>query len=264
MKKVSGIIILVLIMSLIITMSAFAAQNVTVTVNGASVTFPDQQPYIDSNDRTLVPMRAPMEAIGCTVEWNDSLRQATIQKDGTVVVFTIGSTVYTVNGEAKQMDTIAVITGDRTCIPIRYAAEAVGATVGWDNATRTVGITTGGQPPVNPEPGYYTVRGYTIPVDNDFKEIDTDDDMANGYPVILITLDGDTLAAYQEQAAQARDVIASKHGKALADDMYKSLMEKEDLYQIINWKKVTPDGLYKVEVYVCRGYAANIYVYQNL
>lgn len=263
MKKVSGIIILILMMSLFITVSAFAAQNVTVTVNGASVSFPDQQPYIDSNDRTLVPMRAPMEAIGCTVEWNDFLRQAIIKKDTTEVIFTIGSTAYTVNGVTKQMDTIAVITGDRTCIPIRYAAEAVGATVGWDNATRTVGITTTSGTPVNPEPGYYVVRGYTIPVNNDFKEIDTSDTEPTK-PVIMISLNGDTLGDYQKQAVQARDVIASKHGKALADEMYNSLMEKEDLYQIINWKKVTPDDLYKVEAYVCSGYAANIYVYQNL
>lgn len=262
MKKVSGIIILILMMSLFITVSAFAAQNVTVTVNSASVSFPDQQPYIDSHDRTLVPMRAPMEAIGATVSWDAAKSQAIIKKDEIVVVFTIGSTAYTVNGETKQMDTIAVITGDRTCIPIRYAAEAVGATVGWDNATRTVGITTSGGTPVNPEPGYYVVRGYTIQVDNDFKEIDTHYTEPNR-PVIIITLNGDTLEAYQDQAKQARDIIASKHGDALADEMYKSLMEKEDVNQIINWAKVTLDGLYRVEADVCRGYAAYISVYIN-
>jgi len=261
--KRNGLIFLIALMVLgVFAVPAFGA-GVQVVIDGQAVNFPDQQPYIDGNDRTLVPMRAPMEVIECEVEWNDSLRQAIIRKGDIIVSFVIGSQQYTINNETKTMDTEAIITGDRTCIPIRYAAEAVGATVGWDNASRTVGIATAGGTPVEPEPGYYTVRGYTIPNDNDFKEVDADDDMYNRYPVITIALNGDTLEAYQEQAKQARDVIASKHGQALADEMYSSLMEKEGIYQIINWRKVTPDNQYRVESDVCCGYAAYITVYVN-
>ncbi|KUG05250.1 n-acetylmuramoyl-l-alanine amidase [hydrocarbon metagenome] len=134
-------LVAILIMAMVIPVSA-AAPNVTVKIDGAAVAFPDQKPYIDSNDRTLVPMRAPMEALGATVDWDNATRQAIFEKDGTTVVFTIGSRTYTINGVNKTMDTQAVITGDRTCIPIRYAAEAIGATVGWDGATRTVLIST--------------------------------------------------------------------------------------------------------------------------
>ena len=119
-----------------------AAPDVSVKVDGQYVSFPDQKPYIDSANRTLVPMRAPMEALGATVSWNNDTRQAIFEKDGVTAVFTIGSKTYTVNGVKKTMDTQAVITGDRTCIPIRFAAEAVGATVGWDPNTYTVLITT--------------------------------------------------------------------------------------------------------------------------
>ncbi len=135
----------VLVVALILTMvipATAATNNVTVKIDGAAVAFPDQKPYIDSNDRTLVPMRAPMEAMGATVDWDNAARQAIFEKDGTKVVFTIGSRAYTINGANRTMDTQAVITGDRTCIPIRYAAEAVGATVTWDGATRTVLIST--------------------------------------------------------------------------------------------------------------------------
>ncbi len=134
-------LVAILIMAMVIPVSA-AAPNVTVKIDGAAVAFPDQKPYIDSNDRTLVPMRAPMEAMDATVDWDNAARQAIFEKDGTTVVFTIGSRTYTINGVNKTMDTQAVITGDRTCIPIRYAAEAIGATVGWDGATRTVLIST--------------------------------------------------------------------------------------------------------------------------
>ncbi len=121
---------------------SIATPDVTVKIDGTAVAFPDQKPYIDSNNRTLVPMRAPMEALGATVDWDNATRQAIFEKDGTTVVFTIGSRSYTINGVNKTMDTQAVITGDRTCIPIRYAAEAIGATVGWDGTTRTVQIST--------------------------------------------------------------------------------------------------------------------------
>lgn len=124
-----------------------------VTVNGEYVTFTDQKPFIDSNNRTMVPVRAPMEAIGCTVDWDADKRQAIIAKGETKAVFTIDSKTYTVNGQNKTMDTQAVIVNSRTAFPIRFAAEAMGATVGWDANTYTVIITTGQQvkPPVTSE-----------------------------------------------------------------------------------------------------------------
>ena len=121
---------------------AYAAPDVSVKVEGKLVGFPDQLPYIDSNDRTMVPVRSPMEAMGCTVDWNDRTRQVTIKKSGNVAVFTIGSNTYTVNGQNRTMDTQAVITGDRTAFPIRFAAEAMGARVEWDASTYTVNIYT--------------------------------------------------------------------------------------------------------------------------
>ena len=120
----------------------YAAPDVSVRVDGKLVGFPDQLPYIDENDRTMVPVRSPMEAMGCQVEWNDKSRQATIRKGGNTAVFTIGSNTYTVNGVNKTMDTRAVITGDRTAFPIRFAAEAMGARVEWDASTYTVNIYT--------------------------------------------------------------------------------------------------------------------------
>ena len=121
-----------------------AAPDVSVKVDGQYVSFPDQKPYIDSANRTMVPVRAPMEKMGCTVDWNDKTKQAIIAKGDQLAVFTIGKNTYTVNGQTKTMDTRAVIVNDRTAFPIRFAAEAMGATVDWDADTYTVIITTGG------------------------------------------------------------------------------------------------------------------------
>lgn len=83
-----------------------------------------------------------MEHMGCTVDWNADKRQAVITKDNVTAIFTIGSRNYTVNGQNQTMDTQAVITGDRTAFPIRFAAEAMGAKVYWGQNERTVYIVT--------------------------------------------------------------------------------------------------------------------------
>jgi uncharacterized protein YxjI len=130
-----------------------AAPDVSVKVDGQYVSFPDQKPYIDSANRTMVPVRAPMEKMGCTVEWNDKTRQATITKGDKTAVFTIDKNTYTVNGQTKTMDTKAVITNNRTAFPIRFAAEAMGAKVDWDANTYTVLITTVQAPKIQPIEG---------------------------------------------------------------------------------------------------------------
>lgn len=125
-----------------VPMNVEAAPNIKVVIDGKEVVFTDQKPYINADSRTMVPVRAPMEAIGCTVEWDGDKRQAIISSGETVAVFTIGSKNYTVNGVVKTMDTEPVIVNDRTAFPIRFCAEVFGAKVGWDPVTYTVSITT--------------------------------------------------------------------------------------------------------------------------
>jgi hypothetical protein len=138
-KKLTAL--LAVMMLCLLAMPVFAA-DVNVSIDGQALSFPDQQPYIDEANRTMVPLRAPLEAIGATVEWDQEKLQATLTKDEIVAVFTIGSATYMLDGVANDMDTQAVLTEGRTCIPIRYAAEALGATVAWDGDTYTVEITT--------------------------------------------------------------------------------------------------------------------------
>jgi hypothetical protein len=97
----------------------------------------DVAPYI-KGDRTYVPMRYLGEMLGAEVVWDDAARTVTLTKGDTTVVFTIGSTSYTVNGEAKTADVAPEITNDRTMLPARFVAEAFGAVVGWDAVSQTV------------------------------------------------------------------------------------------------------------------------------
>jgi hypothetical protein len=97
----------------------------------------DVAPYI-KGDRTYVPMRYLGEMLGAEVVWDDAARTVTLTRGETTVVFTIGSSTYTVNGEAMTADVAPEIASDRTMLPARFVAEAFGATVGWDPGTQTV------------------------------------------------------------------------------------------------------------------------------
>ena len=105
---------------------------VTVKVDSADVVFPDAQPFVDENGRTQVPIRAVSEMLDCKVDWDDTSKTATITKEnGDVVKVTLGSDVLTVNNKSSQMDTTAIIKDDRTFIPVRFVAEALGLEVEW-------------------------------------------------------------------------------------------------------------------------------------
>jgi hypothetical protein len=139
----------VIILCLGLTATAVAAGEIRVTVDGSLVNFPDQKPFINNENRTMVPIAAPMNAMQATVTWDDKTRSATINKNNRNAVFTIGSRAYTVQGQKKMMDTEAVIVNGRTAFPIKFAAEALGATVTWDGATRTVMIFSSLPPKTN-------------------------------------------------------------------------------------------------------------------
>lgn len=120
------------------------AGTVYVRVNGERIEFPDQAPYVNSDNRTLIPVRFVAEELGAEVTWDNATRTATIKKDGITIKLPIGSKNMTViaNGETRTvtMDTEAVITGNRTMVPIRFVAEALGAYVDYSDAFRVVGI----------------------------------------------------------------------------------------------------------------------------
>ncbi len=147
MKKF--ICLLVFTMSLIVlNKSVFAGEmlsgnlntsSVNVLVNGQAVLFPDAQPFIDENGRTLVPIRAIAEALGVEVGWDDANKAVSLTGDSTVS-FVIGEKKALVNGQAETMDTAAVIVESRTFVPLRFASEYMGAAVEWYGETKTANI----------------------------------------------------------------------------------------------------------------------------
>lgn len=108
------------------------------TLNGETKTM-DVAPVI-RNDRTMLPVRYVAEALGADVAWDAETSTATLTTDTVAIKITVGSSTATVGGESVTLDAPAFIENDRTYMPVRFVAEALGATVSWDGATATATI----------------------------------------------------------------------------------------------------------------------------
>jgi len=115
--------------------------DIKVLVNGTAVSF--DQPPIIQNGRTLVPLRAIFEALGATVDYEQSTQTLTAVRENVTVIMQIGNSVFTVNGNQKTLDVAPQIIGGRTLVPARAIAESFGAEVAWDQSTQTMTITMG-------------------------------------------------------------------------------------------------------------------------
>lgn len=148
-KKYVALILCVMMVVGLLAAPAAAAVTATapivkVRVNGKLVEFPDEQPYGDENQRTMIPVRFVTEEMGADVSWDGPNQTAVIKKNGITVRIKIGDNILKVtkNGATNEvaMDTVAVGKNGRTFVPIRFVAEALGAYVEWAGAYQTVGI----------------------------------------------------------------------------------------------------------------------------
>lgn len=109
----------------------------TALVNGVPVRVDndntDVRPYLDANDRTLVPLRFIAEAFGADVAWDGDTQTVSISGDADISM-QIGSSSYKVNQTAKEMDTAPVLMNDRTMVPLRAVAEALNKKVYYENS----------------------------------------------------------------------------------------------------------------------------------
>ena len=125
-----------------------AEDEIRVLVEGEQVTF-DQSPVM-RNDRVLVPLRAVSEALGCEVHWYENTQSIGIGREGSSldeVVLKVGYprvltlTDNNIVEKVTEIDQPPIIENDRTLVPVRALAEAVGADVEWDEETQTVMVT---------------------------------------------------------------------------------------------------------------------------
>ena len=118
--------------------SVSAANDITLIIDGVTQK-PTVAPVVE-NGTTLVPLRLISETLGAEVSWNTAKQQATIQTAAYTVVFTIGSTTYTVNSASKTLLQAPKLINGSTMVPIRAFAEAIGAKVNYIASTNTATV----------------------------------------------------------------------------------------------------------------------------
>ncbi len=129
-----------------------ADSPVQVCINGEPVPF-DVPPVLEQG-RTLIPLRAVFEKLGCDVYWMESLEIIIIVKNDVKLLMRVGYTdFYKFTGydferfkqqedtEHDMFDVPPLIIDGRTLVPIRMVCEAMGVTVNWDEGSKTVSLT---------------------------------------------------------------------------------------------------------------------------
>lgn len=119
---------------------AAPAASVTIQVNGSVVSF--DQPPIERGGRVYVPLRGVFERLGASVVYANRVINAT--GNGHNVSLTIGSSTATVDGQSVGMDSPPFLVGSRTLVPLRFVAQALGATVNYNGSNRLVSINGNG------------------------------------------------------------------------------------------------------------------------
>ena len=103
--------------------------NPIMTVNGTQTEIDPEYGTVPilQNDRTLVPIRAVIEAMGGTADWNEETDVVALLLNGIHFEFMLSAAPAVINGRAM--------------LPIRMVAENFQFDVEWENETQTVVIT---------------------------------------------------------------------------------------------------------------------------
>jgi len=125
--------------------TTFTIDSTTYTVvenNVAVEKTMDVGPYL-KNGRTYLPVRFVADALGVSednIVWDPVKASVTVFKGDRIAQMIIGSNVLMVNGVELTMDAVPEITDGRTMLPVRWVAQALGATIDWDADTQTVTV----------------------------------------------------------------------------------------------------------------------------
>jgi len=152
-NRTAKTVLLIVILALISALGIFAAsgntQNVHFTVGNSGYTIGSQSIPMDAatfeeNGRTFVPVRYLAQALGVPssgIQWDSATKTVTLTKGSTILKMVVGSTTLSVNNQPSSMDASPLIRSGRTFLPARYVATALGYSVSWDAASKTVILT---------------------------------------------------------------------------------------------------------------------------
>jgi hypothetical protein len=132
-----------LLSSLATAPAASAAAPVQVILDGRTLALSPAPTIMD--DRTLVPLRGVFESMGAQLEWQQETQTVVVTRGDRYLRLRIGHRLTCLNRECTAgatLDVPAQLIDDRTFVPVRFIAQAMGVGVTWDNDRRAVVIDT--------------------------------------------------------------------------------------------------------------------------
>lgn len=136
MKK----LVILFLLFVVVSVGVCGVDDVSLVINGEALNF-DVPPVIE-NGRTLVPLRAIFEALEAEVEWLNDTREIVSQFQGKEIRLQINNKQANNKGVMTTLDVPPMLIEGRTLVPLRFVSESMGADVVWDDATKTITITT--------------------------------------------------------------------------------------------------------------------------
>ena len=113
------------------------AGQVNVLLGDRCIAFTDAVPEV-KNGRTMVPLRAALEAMGARIEFDQATKTAIVTGEKASFTHVVGSDVITrADGSTVKMDVRSYVTpSNRTMVPVRFFSQVLGYDVFWDNGYR--------------------------------------------------------------------------------------------------------------------------------
>ncbi len=139
-KKLTAVA-MTLIMSMGISLTAVAAQPAPqVQLNGQNLAFADAKPVMRQGS-LYVPARALSDGIGAEITYDAATKITSITKDTTAVHFSVGNADISITKDGSTQVTKAsapsLNINNQIYVPIRFAEQVFGYTVGWDSEAQT-------------------------------------------------------------------------------------------------------------------------------
>jgi len=128
--------------------------TISMTIGSPAITVNGTTSAIDINPRvvpvirlgrTLVPVRSIVQALGGQVGWDAKTQQVTLTLGAHKIVLTVNKPMAVVDGKSVPIDAadakvVPVILNGTTMVPFRFVIEALGGSVQWNGALKTVTI----------------------------------------------------------------------------------------------------------------------------
>lgn len=91
--------------------------------------------------KTYVPLRATGDIFKAGINWDNATKKVTFTMDGKTIELWIGKNTASVDGQEVPLSSPPIILNSSTYVPIRFVSEQMGASVEWDDQSKTVTIT---------------------------------------------------------------------------------------------------------------------------